>query len=118
MSNHRKYILKTVGPVILPNIVCLRSSSCAWSRVMKNCEVLVFFAPLFAIPRIPRLIHQYVVWVDAEKNAPVELESRVYLIFERFAIDALASHPCPRGITGLGDEFGHNTVEDDTVVVA
>lgn len=53
-----------------------------------------------------------------EQTSPVEFQSTVYLIFERFAIDAISSSSSTCRIAGLDDEALDEAMEDYTVVVA
>jgi hypothetical protein len=91
-------------------------NSSARSSVKKNCDVLVFRLPLFAMPMRPRLRCQHAY--ARLCYIPVEPQPAVGLVLERLAIDAVSTCSRSRGISGLDDEAGDDSMEDDAVIVA
>lgn len=98
-----------------PNKVCLLVNSSARSSVKKNCDVLVFRLPLLAMPMRPRLRRQL---GHAHSSIPVEPQPAVDLVLERLPIDAVSTCSRSGGISGLDDEAGDDSMEDDAVIVA
>jgi hypothetical protein len=112
----RVHTLYIVSPWMRPNKVCLLVNSSARSSVKKNCDVLVFRLPLFAMPMRPRLRCQHAY--ARLCYIPVEPQPAVGLVLERLAIDAVSTCSRSRGISGLDDEAGDDSMEDDAVIVA